>query len=196
MENRASFFARLEPATPPKMLLRIRLAYVMAKGGHRHQVRSECDAAGRPIRYFEHPRAAALILIDELDIIDPEMVCAALLHDGPEDTHDLTAELIEEFWGPAVARMVMLVTKNPREGYERRLLAFGDWQVWAIKLADRLHNLRTLASVSSIRQARTRQETRELYYPIFERLLEQAPSQHRARLTAAVAQVHRLADES
>jgi GTP pyrophosphokinase len=193
METRDSFFARLIPATPPAMLLRIRLAYMVAKGGHRHQVRSQLDEAGRPIRYFEHPRAAALILIDELDIIDPEMVCAGLLHDGPEDTHDLTPDLIEEFWGPTVARMVMLVT-NTVPGHEARLAAYGDWKALTLKLVDRLHNLRTLSGVSVERAARKRAETREVYYPLFDRLLELAPPEHRTRLTLAVAQVHQLAD--
>jgi (p)ppGpp synthase/HD superfamily hydrolase len=193
MENRASFFARLEPAIPPAALLRIRLAYIVAKGGHRHQVRSELDEAGVPIRYFEHPRAATLILIDELEIIDPELICADLLHDGPEDTHDLTPELIEEFWGPAVAAMVMLVTNNGA-GYEKRLLAYGDWKTLTVKLCDRLHNLRTIKAVSPARRARKLAETRELYYPLFARLLELAPPEYRPRLEAAVAEIHRIAD--
>jgi (p)ppGpp synthase/HD superfamily hydrolase len=59
-----------------------------------------------------------------------------------------------------------------------------------------LHNLRTLAGVNPERRLRTRAETRELYYPIFARLLEAAPAEHRARLAKAVAQMHDLAEEA
>ena len=196
MENRASFFNRLRPVTPPDRLLDVELAYTMAKFAHRAQTRSEADEYGKPLRYFEHPRRTALILMDEMGILDIEMIIAALLHDGLEDTRDLTAEMIEHTWGPEVARMVVLLSKRPKEGYEERLLSCDDWKVLALKGCDRLDNLRAMKAgqVSREFRARKKAETRELYFPVFEQLLALAPAEYGTGITRMVKEIHRRAE--
>lgn len=117
-ENRQTFFERLEPFFPPSILLDVQLAYTLAKFGHRAQFRKdEKDAGGEPLRYFEHVRRVSLILIDEAQIVNREMVLAALLHDGVEDTRDLTPEMIEHCFGSDVVSLVKTLSKVPKEGY-------------------------------------------------------------------------------
>lgn len=99
VENRENFFARLTPFMAPSELRNVEIAYMMAKFGHRAQFRKELDADGNPVRYFEHVRRVALVLLDELHIRDPEMICTALLHDCLEDTKDVTEGIIEHLFG-------------------------------------------------------------------------------------------------
>src|SRR5690349_9775501 len=95
-ENRESFCRRLKPILPMRDLMLVEAAYVFAKHGHRAQFRKETDPeTGKKVRYFEHPRRVALILIDEVRCVDPVMIMAALIHDCIEDTQMITAEFIE-----------------------------------------------------------------------------------------------------
>lgn len=105
-ENKDSFFKRLEPTLATSSLLDVKLAYTLAKFSHRAQFRKEIDNNGHQVRYFEHLRRVALILIDELEIIDPVIIISALLHDGIEDTVDLTPEMIEHCFGSDVVSIV------------------------------------------------------------------------------------------
>jgi guanosine-3',5'-bis(diphosphate) 3'-pyrophosphohydrolase len=173
-ENRERFFARLVHLSRAD-LMRVQLAYTLAKFSHRAQVRKELDDEGRPLRYFEHPRRVALVLMDELKITDPILIIAALLHDGIEDTRDLTPEMIEFHFGHEVARIVALLSKVPKEGYHERLLNYGDWAVYLIKACDRLDNLRSLEGSSPEFRAKQVKETRQLYYPLFNKMTEIAP---------------------
>ena len=102
---------------------------------------------------------------------------AALLHDAVEDT-GLTLESIEEMFGPGVAKVVDGVTKLDRLQFDSKeaqqaatirkmLVAMADdWRVLLIKLADRLHNMRTLAVMPEWKQRRTAQETFDVYAPL------------------------------
>ncbi len=195
MENRASFFDRLRPIVPPARLFDIEWAYISGKGAFHWKTRTECDEFGVPVRYFEHLRRTALILIDEAGIVDSDLICAALLHDALEDTKDLTPALIEHFLGSEVTRMVMLVSKKPRSGYERRLLAHGDWKALLIKACDRLDNLRSMGPGQVTPEFRTRKhaETRDYYYPMLVRLLDLAPTEFLTGITSIVNQIHELA---
>ena len=76
-ETRESFFQRLDPYFPPSVLRDVQVAYTLAKFGHRAQTRKELDTEGHPLRYFEHVRRVALILIDEVHIVQREMVPAS-----------------------------------------------------------------------------------------------------------------------
>lgn len=179
VENKDSFFARLTPRLAPSDVLRIQGAYYMAKYGHRAQMREEIDDDGDHIRYFEHVRAVAIKLMDELCIFDPDMIITALLHDAWEDTDDLSLELIELFFGKNVARMVALLSKKPKAGYENRLMTCDDWRVLVIKLCDRAHNTDTLHSCSTEKRQRKVDETRKVYLEIFKRALQMTPSVHK-----------------
>ena len=167
MENKEAFFARLEPRLAPSDLARVRGAYYLAKYGHRAQVRKELDEDGSPLRYFEHVRRVALILMDEGGCFDSDMIIAALLHDALEDTVDIDGLVIEQFFGPEVARRVRILTKEPKEDYVKRLWT-ADGETVLLKLCDRLDNLRSLPGCDEAFQAKIVKETRELYVPLFE----------------------------
>ena len=133
--------------------------------------------SGEP--YVTHPVAVAAI-VAELGL-DAQTVAAALLHDAVEDT-GLTLEAIATDFGPTVASVVDGVTKLDRLQFDskeqqqaatiRKMLVAmaSDWRVLLIKLADRLHNMRTLAVMPEWKQRRTAQETFDVYAPLAHRL--------------------------
>lgn len=176
-ENKESFYNRIKPFLSQTEELRVKLAYYLAKYGHRGQVRKEL-LNGEPMRYFEHVRRVAINLMDEAHCYDPNMIVAALLHDSLEDTQDLTAELLEFTFGEEVCRIVKQLSKVPKEGYMERLMVCTDWRVLMIKACDRLDNVRSLIvpGVNISFQKRQIQETKEKYLPLLDRLIEMAPS--------------------
>src|SRR5574338_1238344 len=87
MENKETFQARVRPYFSPSEQLDVKLAYCLAKFGHRAQTRKELTE-GKPTRYFEHVRRVAIVLMDEMKVINRDMIIAALLHDSVEDTND------------------------------------------------------------------------------------------------------------
>lgn len=151
----------------------LRRAFEYARQQHEQQFR----ASGEP--YMTHPLAVAQILAERrMDLV---CLCTALLHDVLEDT-GATIEDIKKRFGEEVARCVNGVTKLSKIGLSSReirqaesvrkmLLAMvEDIRVILVKIADRLHNLRTLGSLSRERQERIAAETLELYSPIAHRL--------------------------
>ena len=123
--------------------------------------------------------AAADILADLK--MDDATICAALLHDVVEDTSATNEDIIKNF-GDEIAEMVAGVTKlskiqyetieeNQMENYRKMFLAMGkDIRVILIKLADRLHNMRTLTSLKRDRQIANAKETMDIYAPLANRL--------------------------
>jgi GTP diphosphokinase / guanosine-3',5'-bis(diphosphate) 3'-diphosphatase len=194
-ENREKFFARL-CFLPRAELVDVHLAYALAKYYFRAKFRKELDDEGHPVRYFEHLRRVALILIDELKIGRPELVIAALLHDAIEDTRpeDLVAETIERHFGNDVIGLVKLLSKVPKEGYLERLLSFGDWRVLVIKGCDRLDNLRTLDAGSAEFQRKQIDETRNKYYPVFDRMVDITPPAHLSQARHLRDEIRRVTD--
>ncbi len=177
-ENRESFFRRLRATLNPRDYYDVELAYILAKGGHHHQKRKELGPDGLPKRYFEHLRGTALILIDEVGIIERTFIVAALLHDALEDTHDISPELLRHCFGSTVADIVQQLSKVPKEGYLERLRAAG-WPALIIKACDRLENLRTLDRPGVDRQFLLKQvrETHEKYLSVFDIMVAEAPFQ-------------------
>lgn len=192
LENRDAFFTRLEPYFAPSKLLDIELAYTLAKFGHRAQLRNEIDSAGNPVRYFEHVRRVALLLIDEAKIVDREMTIAALLHDGIEDTRDLTPAMIEHCFGHDVTMIVKTLSKVPKEGYIDRFKACVDWRPYAIKACDRIDNLRSLSGSTADFVRKQISETEETYYPLFDRMVTLAPSAFHVHVQSLRDEVRRL----
>ena len=133
--------------------------------------------SGEP--YITHPIAVAGIVADLG--LDAMTVAAALLHDAVEDT-GVTTEVIDRDFGPSVALIVDGVTKLDRLQFDskeaqqaatvRKMLVAmaNDWRVLIIKLADRLHNMRTLSVMPEWKQRRTAQETLDIYAPLAHRL--------------------------
>src|SRR6187401_3258420 len=151
----------------------LRRAYVFSAFEHRGQVRH----SGEP--YLIRPLAVADFLADmKLDVV---AVAAGLLHDVVEDTLT-TIERIRELFGPEVAHVVEGVTKisaipfssseeRQAENFRKMLLAMvDDIRVILVKLADRLHNMRTLHHLPEERRVKIAQETRDIYAPIANRL--------------------------
>ena len=151
----------------------IKKAYDFAKQYHGDQKRKSGES------YLVHPLNVAYIL-STLEL-DDETICAALLHDVVEDTPATNEDLIREF-GITIANMVSGVTKLSKiqyttaeeeqvENYRKMFLAMGkDIRVILIKLADRLHNMRTLKYLSRERQIANARETMDLYAPLANRL--------------------------
>ena len=152
------------------MLLR---AYDFAREAHRNQKR----ASGEP--YFIHPCAVAEILVDLG--LDAETIAAALLHDVIEDT-SATDDTVRENFGEEVLSLVEGVTKLDKivfksqeeeeaENFRKIFIAMAkDIRVIIIKLADRLHNMRSLNFLSKERQQKMARETLDIYAPIAGRL--------------------------
>jgi guanosine-3',5'-bis(diphosphate) 3'-pyrophosphohydrolase len=151
----------------------LRRAYLFSAREHRGQVRQ----SGEP--YLVHPLEVANILA-ELKL-DPVCVATGLLHDIVEDT-ETSIEEIEEYFGSEIAHLVEGVTKISKldhSSYEERqalnmrkmLLAMvDDVRVVLVKLADRLHNMRTLEYLPAEKRRRIAQETLDVYAPIAHRL--------------------------
>ena len=166
---KASIAGYLRPAD----VARIEEAYRFSDAAHRGQFRQSGEA------YIHHPIAVAEIL--SAWQLDPHTLSAALLHDVMEDTHVTKDELARKFGRP-VAELVDGVSKLDRiefqsaqeaqaENFRKMLLAMArDVRVILIKLADRLHNMRTLDAVSPAKRRRVARETLEIYAPIASRL--------------------------
>src|SRR5437762_1383252 len=159
--------------SPEADLELLRRAYVFSALEHKGQVRH----SGEP--YLIHPLAVADFLADmKLDVV---AVAAGMLHDVVEDTLT-TIERIKELFGPEVAHVVEGVTKisairfasseeRQAENFRKMLLAMvDDIRVILVKLADRLHNMRTLNHLPDDRRIAVAQETRDIYAPIANRL--------------------------
>lgn len=151
----------------------IHKAYVCSAKYHAGQVRK----SGEP--YLTHPLEVAKILA-ELKL-DEASICTGLLHDTVEDTHATTEE-IERVFGADIAHLVDGVTKlsqitfhsseeKQAENFRKMLVAMSrDIRVLLVKLADRLHNMRTLQYMPGDKQERIAQETMEIYAPLANRL--------------------------
>ncbi|MDD6143508.1 MAG: bifunctional (p)ppGpp synthetase/guanosine-3',5'-bis(diphosphate) 3'-pyrophosphohydrolase [bacterium] len=152
----------------------VRKAYEFAENAHRGQVRK----SGEP--YFMHPVSVASILTDLM--IDATTVAAGFLHDTVEDCKDITLDTLREEFGDEVALLVDGVTKLDKldftnreeqkaESLRKMILAMSkDIRVVVIKLADRLHNMRTLRFQAPDRQKAIAHETLDIYAPLAHRL--------------------------
>ena len=157
----------------PKDVARLAEAYRFSEAAHAGQTRQSGDP------YISHPLAVAEILAGWH--LDGQTLMAALLHDVTEDT-SVTKDEISDTFGRPVAELVDGVSKLDRiefqsaedaqaENFRKMLLAMArDVRVMLIKLADRLHNMRTLGAVPPAKRRRVARETMEIYAPIANRL--------------------------
>ena len=177
MDNVAEKYRQLETVIlnnhPGSDMSRIRAAFEFALAAHENQMRKDGT------KFITHPLAAAAI-VAEIGL-DEDSLCAALLHDCIEDT-SATFEDINKLFGKDVAEIVDGVTKLSRvtytskeeeqmENLRKMLIAMAqDIRVILIKIADRLHNMRTMEYVSEDKQREKALETMEMYAPIAHRL--------------------------
>ncbi|TGE34164.1 bifunctional (p)ppGpp synthetase/guanosine-3',5'-bis(diphosphate) 3'-pyrophosphohydrolase [Desulfosporosinus sp. Sb-LF] len=164
---------KLQKTSTPSRLAIVDKAYQFAEVAHRNQLRNSGED------YILHPLEVAQILV-ELEM-DEATIAAALLHDVVEDTA-FTIAVIEKEFGPEVALLVDGVTKLGRIEYKSKMeqqvenlrkmfLAMAkDIRVILIKLADRLHNMRTLKYHSVEKQKEIAKETLEIFAPLANRL--------------------------
>jgi len=173
MQEAATLFQDLSGYLKPDDIAQLESAYQYSEQAHEGQFR----ATGEP--YISHPLAVANILAKWH--LDAQALTAALLHDVMEDTDVTKADITQRF-GKAVADMVDGVSKLDKiefqthedaqaENFRKMLLAMArDVRVMLIKLADRLHNMRTLDGLAAEKQRRIARETLEIYAPIANRL--------------------------
>ena len=158
---------------PKGSITHINTAYAMAREAHQHQTRNSGEL------YISHPVAVARIVADLG--LDEVSIVAALLHDAVEDT-EITLTDVEQNFGAEVASLVDGLTKLERLHFDSKeaqqaatmrkmLVAMArDLRVLIIKLADRLHNMRTIASRPLDKQRQVAQETLDIYAPLAHRL--------------------------
>src|SRR5215469_9476032 len=169
----AELLEKVEQTRPGEDLSPLRRAFAFAAEKHQSQIRQSGDP------YLSHPLEVAHILADlRLDVIT---LCAALLHDVVEDARISLSDIAADF-GPDAAHLVEGVTKISRldlvspevrqvESVRKMLLAMvTDVRVVLVKLADRLHNMRTLGYLPPEKQERIARETLDIYAPIAHRL--------------------------
>lgn len=164
---------KVEVYLPIRAVKRIEKAYEFAKKAHAEQFRK----SGEP--YIVHPVEVAIILADLEQ--DAMTICAALLHDTVEDS-DVQLSEIDSNFGHGVRHLVAGVTKlgkiyfgteldHQAENLRKMLLAMAeDLRVVIIKLADRLHNMRTLKHLNREKQIKIAKETRDIFAPLSHRL--------------------------
>ncbi len=164
---------QLETYLDAKEVKQIEQSYIVARDAHSGQLRSSGDP------YITHPVAVARILAEYH--FDPQSIMAALLHDVIEDC-DVTKEQLAEKFGDQVAELVEGVSKLTQikfrtraeaqaENFRKMMMAMvQDIRVILIKLADRLHNMRTLGALKPEKKRRIANETLEIYAPIALRL--------------------------
>lgn len=173
-ENRESFFDRIAlflPRSDPRFKS-IERAYDVAKDAFRGKFRDNCEE-----RYFEHLRAVALILVEYLRVKDHELIIAALIHDIVEDIPYWTIERVRLEFGDRVAYLVDYMSKPALKNYTSKVLrnrayhdrfAFAPREFFLLKLADRLHNVITLAGCAPEKRRRKIEETKLHYLPYAE----------------------------
>ncbi|MBE0449646.1 MAG: bifunctional (p)ppGpp synthetase/guanosine-3',5'-bis(diphosphate) 3'-pyrophosphohydrolase [Clostridia bacterium] len=171
--NLEGYLSKVKKYAPYVNLDQLAKAYEFGDKAHTGQLRKD----GTP--FFNHPASVSLILA-ELEM-DEETIIAALLHDTVEDT-DVTLQDVKKLFGEEVATLVDGVTKLAVINYETKqeqqvenlrkmfLAMSGDIRVILIKLADRLHNIRTLGAMTPEKQKEKAEETLEIFAPIAHRL--------------------------
>ena len=175
-ELRAALLAELEERAPKVDRDRVAACFDFAAAAHGDQKR----LSGQP--FVSHAIEVCRILLDLLEArLDTTLACSALLHDVVEDT-GTSLEVVEKRFGKDVAGLVEGVTKLSRlhfdsaeaaqaENFRKMLLSMSrDLRVIFVKLADRLHNMRTLEFLPPERRRRIAAETREIYAPLAHRL--------------------------
>lgn len=177
-----SLMSKAQEYTPQEKLGVIEKAYAYAEDAHRGQKRK----SGEP--FISHPLQIAMMLADLK--LDADALAAALLHDVVEDSDDILVQDIREQFGEEIARMVDGVTKlteaelvasgrnsdalaghTQSETIRKMMMAMArDIRVVLIKLADRLHNMRTIGYLSPAKRIEKAQETLHIYAPLAHRL--------------------------
>lgn len=210
LENWSSFLKRTEIFSESDRQ-DIYFAYQLAKAAHRGQLRAN------DVRYFEHIRSVVNILLDECSINDPSIIIAALLHDSMEDSAIFGNPLKQSYtewvtiaeerlalnFGEETAGMIIDLTrphvdnidfhtKEQTKDFYYNKLASSSPKTILVKMADRLHNLRTQPDTPLDQQKKKVKETREIYIPIFQKTLIDYPKEGRILLDGIEENIQKL----
>lgn len=183
------YLKRLSPYFTERDIEEIKTAYTFSKYGHIKQTREN----GEP--FFNHPKAVSFIIFDDFDIkFDWRVIAIALLHDIVEDQHILTERRIWINFKDQVTQGVKFISKdeNSRGIFFFRLFSCNQWRPMIVKLADRIHNLRTLAECSVEKQQKQVKETREFYFQLCDIAEKTVPKKYRHAVVYARKELDRL----
>lgn len=149
----------------------VQFAYRLAKYGHQGQYRLD------KTRYFEHPKAVALIIMLECGVYLPEPIIVALMHDLDEESNILIWWDVEHCFGKDICRGLRLVTKGGLKDYyaELKRVQSDDWWIQLVKLADILHNMRTMQKTNKAFRTRQLEEKEREYVPLLESMAKNIP---------------------
>lgn len=173
-----TFLEPLEAYLLPEELEYIATAYRFSKYGHKGQTRDDGET-----RYFQHPKDVVSILFLELSITDWKILAEGFLHDVMEDAYLLSWERLQKNFGKDVARDIKTLTKikyETHKEYSERLKKGGK-RVLLVKLADRLHNSRTLKECDEGKIRRKMEETVKYYIPLAQHLKTILPPKEKWR---------------
>lgn len=186
------YLKKLSPYFTERDIEEIKTGYGFSEYGHRNQKRDN----GVP--YFDHPKAVSLIVFDDFAVkFDWKVIVIGLLHDIVEDQHLLTERRIWINFKSVVAQGVKFVSKdeNSKEVFFPRLFSCNQWRPMVVKIADRIHNLRTLDECSASKQREQVIETRQYYFQLCDIAERTVPKQYRHAIVYARAELHRLCEQ-
>lgn len=170
--DRPTFERLVQSQLYPSEFRLVMLAYRMAKYGHRDQFRRD-----NRTRYFDHCKGVALIIALECKVFLGKPLCIGLMHDLGEDSFILTWDDIEKIFGRDIYRGLRIITKERDKDYYWGLTSVEpkDWGTILAKLADRLHNMRTILKENEAFQRKQLSETEEIYPELIEVFRAKAP---------------------
>lgn len=193
MENQRGsilYLKKLSPYFTERDLEEIQTAYAFSKYGHRNQFR---DDGGR---YFDHPKEVSLIIFNDFDIkFDWKVIVIALLHDIVEDQFLLTERRIWINFKNEVTQGVKFVSKNDKESKDvffSRLFSCNKWRPMVVKIADRIHNLRSLHKCEISKQIRQVEETRAFYFKLCDLAETKIPKNWKSSIVYARTELDKL----
>jgi len=183
-ENRETFFKRLPGLTAEDRFL-LEFAYDIAKEGHGYMEQTRDGGE----RYFEHPRQVALILIDVFKLKGSRVLCSALMHDLPEDVPIWSIPgRVTKVFGDSIGARVHALSKPDETKFANKeeclrfyfnyQLKEAGWQVCLIKIADRIHNLRTMSSGkwTPERKRAYINETNDYFWGLVDVVMQRSPA--------------------
>jgi (p)ppGpp synthase/HD superfamily hydrolase len=183
------YLNKLSPYFTERDREEIATAYEFSKYGHINQRRDN----GEP--YFNHPKEVSLIIFNDLGIkFDWRVIVIALLHDIVEDQHILTERRIWINFKDQVTQGVKFVSKTKKEKdiFYPRLFTCAQWRPMLVKIADRIHNMRTLGNCTLEKQEFQVKETREFYFELCDIAEKTIPKKYRNAVVYARKELDRL----
>lgn len=190
--RRQKFMQMIAPFFDDAAMEMIEQSYFISKNAHCIQVRDDGT------RYFEHPKTVAWLVCVHFGIHHRNTIIKALLHDMIEDSFIMKPRFIRRMFNKKIMHGVIILSKNTFDkeayvdknaAYYNRFITDGNWSDCAIKLCDRIHNIRTMDGMDPSRVERKLAETERYFEPIKKKLCEEAPKHYRKAAYAICAEL-------